>query len=356
MPISRWFSTILIAVLALSGGAAAQISSGNTFTIGDIDVDVTAADAIKAREQAIREAQQRALKLLIERMVSVEDRSRVPALDPARIDGMIRGVEFARERTLVNRYIGTLSIVFSAEPVKAWLNGAGISIVETVARPALVVPLWKGKNGVEPLDDRNLWADAWRKLSTAGSAVPIAVVRGDQLDQNAVSAEEAYLGDVSGLSRLNERYRAPTIVVAIVEGDKNSGPLSISGLRYDAQTGARSEIARVTIVDAGQLADAAQKMHQRLDEEWRGVAVVQRDSQGAMDVTVPIRALGDWVQVRQRLGAIPAVKSVVVRSLESDRADLRLEYFGQVEQLQRTLAQAGLVLQKDADGWRLQPR
>lgn len=71
---------------------------------------------------------------------------------------------------------------------------------------------------------------------------------------------------------------------------------------------------------------------------------------------VPIRALGDWVQVRQRLGSIPAIKTVSVRTLEADRAELHLDYFGSAEQLQKVLAQAGLQLEKDADKWRLQAR
>ena len=45
-----------------------------------------------------------------------------------------------------------------------------------------------------------------------------------------------------------------------------------------------------------------------------------------------------------------------MRTLESDRADVRLEYFGTPEELQRTLAQAGLTLDKEADKWRLQAR
>jgi hypothetical protein len=53
---------------------------------------------------------------------------------------------------------------------------------------------------------------------------------------------------------------------------------------------------------------------------------------------------------------VPAVRSVTVRTLEADRADLHLEYFGTPDQLQRTLAQAGLQLDKDADQWRLQAR
>lgn len=358
MPPARWFSTIfvLLAAVLASPSAFAQISSGNTFTIGGIDVDVTAPDAIQARQQGVREAQRRAVKLLVERMVAPEDRAKVPPLADAQLDGMVRGVEFARERTLTNRYIATLGVVFGADQVKTWLGGAGIGIAETVARPALVIPLWKGKNGVEPLDDQNAWREAWRALDTAGSAVPVVMLRGDQLDQDAISVEEAYVGDVSALSRLNERYRAPTIVVAIVEGDKASGGLAVSGLRYDTQTGARSEIAKTTVADERQLGDAAKKMHTRLDEEWRNVAVVRRDSQDVLDVVVPIRTLADWVQVRQRLGAVPAVKGVAVRSLEAERADIRLEYYGTAEQLQRTLAQAGLVLERDAEQWRLQPR
>ena len=356
MPTYRWFSPILALLLAwtlLPGSASAQVVSGNAYTVGGLDVDVTAADAIQARAQAIREAQRRAVRQLVEQMVAAEDRARVSTPDDARLDGLIRGVEFARERTTANRYIATLTVVFSADPVKNWLAEAGIRPAETVARPALVIPLWKGKAGVEALDDRNEWRGAWQTLNTAGSSVPMTLLRGDQLDQNALSVEEAYVGDISALSRLNERYRAPTIVVAIVEGDKSSGALTVSGIRYDAQTGARSEIPRLPIAGADQLPDAAKKMHAKLDEDWRSVAVVRRDSEDALDVIVPIRTLADWVQVRQRLGAVPAVKRMNVKQLEAERAEIRLEYFGTTDQLQKTLATAGLMLSKEGEQWQL---
>ncbi|MPZ32967.1 MAG: DUF2066 domain-containing protein [Rhodospirillales bacterium] len=357
MPPVRWFSTIFIALLTvpyLCGGALAQAS--NTYTVTGVDVDVSAPDAVQARQQGITEARRKAAKTLVDRVVAPEDRARVMIPNETSLEGMVRGIEFVRERSAPGRYIATLNVVFQPDPVKAWLGQAGVKIAETVSRPALVIPLWKGAAGVEPLDDRNAWREAWRALDTAGSAVPVTVLRGDQLDQNAVTAEQLYVGDVSALARLNERYRAPTIVVAIVEGDKDGGPLTVGGLRYDAQTGARSEIPRTTVPDSAQLATAAKQIHQKLDEQWRSVATVHRDSQDTIDVYVPIRALGDWVQVRQRLGSVPALKSVVVRQLESDHAELRLEYFGTTDELQRTLASAGLVLDKEADKWRLQVR
>src|SRR5262249_48064611 len=139
----------------------AQISNGNTFTIGGIEEDVTAADAVQARQQAIREARQKAVKLLVERMVSPEDRSKVPPVSDQRLGHMVRGVEFQSEPPSGTRYSATIGVVFGAEPVKQWLSEAGISVAETVARAALVVPLWKDKTGLEPLDDHNAWRDAW---------------------------------------------------------------------------------------------------------------------------------------------------------------------------------------------------
>jgi Uncharacterized protein conserved in bacteria (DUF2066) len=357
MPPVRWFSTIAVALamaFALCGGANAQGSS--TYTVTGVDVDVTAPDAVQARQQGLAEARRKAAGMLIDRVVAPEDRARIRVPSDASLEGMVRGIEFVRERSAPGRYIATLNVVFQPDQVKGWLGSSGVKVAETVSRPALVIPLWKGKAGVEPLDDRNAWREAWRTLDTSGSAVPVTVLRGDQLDQSAVTAEELYVGDVSALARLNERYRAPTILVAIVEGDKETGPLSVGGLRYDAQTGARSEIPRTTVADAGQLPGAAKEIHAKLDEQWRTVATVRRDSQDTLDVYVPIRALGDWVQVRQRLGAVPALKSVVVRQLEADRAELRLEYFGTTDELQRTLASAGLALDKEADKWRLQVR
>jgi hypothetical protein len=359
MPIGLRFSTIaaiLLMALGVQGDAVAQVSGSNSYTIGGIDVDASGADALKAREQGIQEAKRKAVRQLVDRLVAAEDRGRVPPLDDARLNDMVRGVEFVRERSVPNRYIATLNVVFAADQAKAWLAASGARIVETVARPALVIPLWKGPAGLEPLDSLNVWREGWRTLDTVGSAVPVTVLRGDQIDQNALTAEEAYVGDVAALARLNERYRAPTIVVAIVEGDKDAGSLTVGGVRYDMQTGARSEIAKTTVDGAGQLAEAAKKVHTQLDEQWRNIAVVHRDSQDALDVTVPIQALGDWVQVRQRLGAVPAVKNVTVRSLEADRAELHLEYFGTSEELQRVLAQAGLRLEQDAGQWRLQAR
>src|SRR5262245_5551032 len=172
MPTGRWFSTIAITLLAVLsvGRAMAQTPASNMYTVTGVDVDATGSDPIKAREQGIRDARRRALDTLVSRMVAEPDRGRVPSPDDAQLESMVRGVEFVRERTASNRYVATLNVVFAPERVKPWLSGSGVKVVETVPRPALVVPLWKGRSGVEPFDDRNAWREAWRTLDSAGSA------------------------------------------------------------------------------------------------------------------------------------------------------------------------------------------
>ena len=44
----------------------------------------------------------------------------------------------------------------------------------------------------------------------------------------------------------------------------------MGGYRYDAQTGARGDLDKMTVAGAGQLADAAGKIQAKLDGDWRG--------------------------------------------------------------------------------------
>ena len=129
MPPVRWFSTIVAALMAavfLCGGANAQGS--NTYTVTGVDVDVSAPDAVQARQQGIAEARRKAAKMLIDRVVAPEDRAKVAVPNDASLEGMVRGIEFVRERSAPGRYIATLNVVFQPDPVKAWLGGAGVKV------------------------------------------------------------------------------------------------------------------------------------------------------------------------------------------------------------------------------------
>src|SRR5258708_34273091 len=107
-----WFSTIVIALLAAvapCGGVLAQGS--NPYTVTGVDVDVNAADAVQARQQGIAEARRKAAKMLVDRLVTPEDRARVAMPSDANLEAMVRGVEFGRDRSAPGPYIATLEAV-----------------------------------------------------------------------------------------------------------------------------------------------------------------------------------------------------------------------------------------------------
>ena len=155
----------------------------------------------------------------------------------------------------------------------------------------------------------------------------------------------------------NERYRAPTIIVAIVEGDKDSGPLTVGGLRYDTQTGARSEIPAVDGAGRGPArrrgqADPRQARRAVARRRHGAPRFAGHDRRLRADPArsaTGCRCASGWAACRRS-------RRVAVRKLEADRAELRLEYSARPSELQRTLAPAGLQLDKEADKWRLQAR
>ena len=91
---------LAVAVLVLSlapGPARAQIA--NPYEVKGVDVDVTAETASDARAQALREGQQRAMAILLERMTLKSDHARLPGLSPEEITEYIQDFSVAEEKT-----------------------------------------------------------------------------------------------------------------------------------------------------------------------------------------------------------------------------------------------------------------
>ena len=55
---------------------------------------------------------------------------------------------------------------------------------------------------------------------------------------------------------------------------------------------------------------------------------------------LPITGLDDWVRVRERLAALPAIRKIGLVALSLQEATIEIEYLGSVDQLKASLAQA----------------
>ncbi|MDB5692286.1 MAG: heavy-metal-associated protein, partial [Alphaproteobacteria bacterium] len=131
---------VAVAVYAQLEGAdrgIAPIDSASTFEVTGIDVDVTAADGQKAREEGWREAQEKGWRALWAK-TNGRPLGEAPALNDAALNAMVAGIVVEQEQIGPKRYIATLGVLFDRARTGALLGVGGI--VHRSA-PMLVVPV-----------------------------------------------------------------------------------------------------------------------------------------------------------------------------------------------------------------------
>ena len=81
-----------------------------------------------------------------------------------------------------------------------------------------------------------------------------------------------------------------------------------------------------------------------IESGWKKAALPGYDQQGSLTAVLPITGLDDWVRVRERLAALPAIRKVGLVALSLQEATIEIEYLGSVDQLKVSLAEAKLDL------------
>jgi hypothetical protein len=262
---------------------------------------------------------------------------------------MVKGFEFAEERTAPGRYVALLSVVFRADRVSAFLRAAAVPYVDSSAPQVLAIPLTRSRTGVAPLDEKTPWREAWTRVSRAGGLVPMPLLRADAEDLKAIDGEQAFVGDNEALRRVAERYRARRVLVTVATGE-GSGPFAVTATIYDVTGGDKAAMAAQNGVAADKLVDAAVAQRTRLEEDWKSVAALSRDVQDTLVAIVPLKDLAEWVKIRRRIaGAVP-VRNVQVQALEEGRAIVVVSYIGTRAQLDKALERVGLGIVEEAGG------
>jgi len=109
----------LLAMPALAGGVQAADS---LYEVAKISVDVTAKDAVAARDQGMAEAQMRAVKIVLQRLLPLSAQDQIPDFTPGDIEGLVNGVSIRSEQNSTTRYIATLDVSVSEPGIKKLLQ------------------------------------------------------------------------------------------------------------------------------------------------------------------------------------------------------------------------------------------
>ncbi|HEX6092361.1 MAG TPA: hypothetical protein VFZ07_03355 [Dongiaceae bacterium] len=156
---------VFIAALLILCGflAVTPQARAGTYTVSGIPVDVTAADASTARDQAIVDGQRAALQKLVENMMGVEKDKEIPIPSDDEISAMVQDFEVETERVSSVRYVGSLTYRFLSDPVDRLVGRAPAGTLDTTAMPMPAGPV-RTITAKVPISGLQQWMDVRSKL------------------------------------------------------------------------------------------------------------------------------------------------------------------------------------------------
>ncbi len=364
---------LLLGVMLRTGPAFAEDQAPDFSAT--VKVDATAESAAAARDLARIDGQRRALALVIDRLSDSPDSGKLQKLDDKAITDMVESFEVANERMSAVRYLADYTFHFRPSKVRRLVHIADNSSAEAKNKPAVgdsggkpivadsggkpivVLPVYQDGARIVLWDDPNPWREAWAQRSSESSAsAHLTIPLGDAGDLAAIDADRAQSGTLEALAAIAQRYGGGDTIVALAttrrEGDRLVG-LDLSMKQYQSGHLADSQGTTLDVNSGEAEGDFLKRAADAVAAEV-GSTKSHGDQQASLAATVPISSLADWVQVRDRLASVPAVRKVDLLSLSRQEAKIQVRYVGSPDQLKSSLAEVDLDLGGGDPVWRLQ--
>ncbi len=342
-------------ILCLFAGlltAPAFADTASVIAVRGIDVDVTAGNAVDAREQAVLQGQRKGLRQALLMLAPAADVDRIPPLSDSQITDLVADYDVESEQTSTVRYIGKLAFRYRVDGLTALLQQGGVSTNAAPSPPVLVLPVLVagGKNLL--WEDGNSWRSAWTTHRPSGGLVELTLPHGDATDTAAITADQAEAGDAAKLQALAAHYGVGDIAVATARPDP-SGAIAINVARYGMAGPGSSFQDKVTGDPANPDAAYAQAIDHiadRFQQDWIAQNQVSSSVEQRLTVEASINGLAQWAELRRRLTTVTTLHQVDVVYLMQNHAELDLVFVGDRDQLARALQQRALLLKDSGDG------
>ncbi|MAL08428.1 MAG: hypothetical protein CMF74_02025 [Maricaulis sp.] len=353
MPTGVFSVRFILAALAFAVSAIATPAQADTpFTVTGVEIDASGANALEAQTVAMREGQVAATRVLLNRLTLPEDRGSIPPIGAETAASLITGLQVSNEQRSSTRYLGDLTVNFSAGAVRRFLNGAGVPFVDSQARETLILPVLRGSGGLT-LWDGNPWLETWRTGGFTNALTPVRAPDGDA-GRMFVDAASAANFDTQALADIAQGFGVSSVAVIIASGGE--GGVSYEGaiLEFDG-----TEVVNNTSVSgsAGSYSGAASRVVDDLESAWKRQVVVRGGSGGELRVTVLYRSIDQWRSVQNALTGASLISNARLDAVSRTGAMMTLTYRGTTEQLRRELDARGAVLGEDPElGITVSPR
>lgn len=340
-------------------GAGQAKAYDDLFKVEDIKVDVTADNAVAARDLAFAKAQVDAFAVLAQRMVNDAQSTQTTQPDAATISTMIQDFEVTNEQLSNVRYIGTYTFRFDEASVSQYFAISGVQFTSESRPPLLVLPFFQEGDQIGLWSESNLWLGAWANATLQRSATPVVVPIGDLMDVADVEDSRALSYEQEGLSRLLSRYEAadaalmiavPDAQLAAVAGDEDIAQGSLRVSLYSTDGMGPSHIQDLNFTADGMktraalYSEAVQALYLVLQKDWKVKTNTSSADAQIYVVSAEFTNLGEWVKIQNALSRVVGVTNIKVGSLKQSSARVTFSFSGDENYLRQMLAQNALDL------------
>lgn len=334
-----------------------SLAQASDFKIEGVEVDVTAENAVQAREKAFEEAQLKAFKQLAERVLSPEDFEHFAMPDLTVISGYVQDFEVTNEQLSTVRYKGTYTFRFRPDAITGHMHQADTSFSIPLAQsgllPVLILPYTQDLGGTNIWDEQNPFMKAWQRAITTnrdpsvrnqlGTIVPI----GDLLDIQQVYDDPALSYIHHQIQRITARYEARESIIAIAERTPNGG-LDVSLYKTERAAPEFLTTARIP-ANPGypemQLYDAAVRESLKfLNQAQKQVTQIDPSQMNSIKGRVGFSGIQEWLRLKRAVENIPSTKDISVQGLKPKEAIIMIEFLGTETQFLQALSQAGISI------------
>ena len=349
----------LFSLANLFGGAAQAADS--LYEVAKLSVDTTAADAVAARKMGMAEAEMRAVKIVLQRLVPLSAQELLPELSQEDVEGMVNGVSIRKEQNSTTRYIATLDVSVNEQGIKQLLQDQGIPYGEGRAPSISILPLVIAGGSVTG-GGGDVWRQAWEDLDLTHSMTPATILR-PRPDLGLDTVKAVLAGDAQVLESMQADYGYGPLVIAVgetVNGEfvtRLAGADSVGAINFgrrDALGGDAKAAALSAAATAFAIIENRWKVTQSGETPTTEVKSEEGTEPGAgsppkgevprnVVAEVEFSGLKDWQDMRGRLMNVAGIQALEVNSLSARAASITFDYAGSLGRLQKELDQNGFV-------------
>ncbi len=355
-----WDASAAVAAVLVLGPVTvvAPLAAEPVFTIANYPVEATADNAVAAKERALADGRQAALRSLLKRIVPASAYSRLASAKAAKATELIDGVVVRSERNSATQYLANLDFSFHPKAVKDLLQREGIPFVDTQAPELTLIPIYvspSGGQGPVPADlspprGTKMWTDIWSGLDLEHTVTPVKLSQlKSGIGQDTLQALKD--GDGNALVSLTRAFASDRVVIAFAEPDLAKKRLEVTLAGQDA-AGAfvLKRSWRLSLDDAAYAAElAAVVALGTLEGRWKATQAGGMASAGGqyggmapVHLYVEFRNMRQWQDMRNQIAQVPGLENMDVGGLSARSADLEAQYPGGAEALASALSRIGL--------------